>query len=193
MQKAFFALALLGLRISAEAQGTIQFSNTALPGPTPGTTYEAVIGFWSPFHSGRLPGDVGPGVITAGLFREHSNTPLGTTTFFSGTGVEAAFNYMFNTEPEISVPGISPGQTGRFYVGVWWTSQGSFATAEWRAQSDVFTSRPLGGPNPTPSELPFTTPVTTFQSFTFFIIPEPAVSVPSLISLGALALRRCRR
>jgi hypothetical protein len=194
MKKALLTLAAFALAGSAFAQGTIQMSNSNLPGATPGTTYEAVITL-GPGLNGQFPGDAGAGAYTAALFLDGSTTPLAgsSTTFFAGTGAEQPFNYIFNSEPQVTVSGINPGQTGQFYVGAWRTSDGTFANAVATGasgRSATFTSRPLGGPNPTPGELPFTTPVTTFQGFQITLVPEPTTMALGLIGLGALALRR---
>jgi len=183
MKKALFTLAAFALAGSAFAQGKITLSNTELPNATGGGTYDAVITL-APALGGGFPG----AGYTAGLFLEGTTTPLATTTFFNGTGAEAQFNYVFNTNPEVTVPGVQPGSTARFFVGAWRTDQGSFASASARGQSEVFTSRPLGGPNPTPGELPFTPPPTTFQGFQ--IVPEPSTLALGAIGLGALMLRR---
>lgn len=179
-----FAVASL-LCASAFAQGRITFSNTDLPNPSGGGTYNAVITF-----GGNLPPELRDyRFFTAGLFQEGSTTALVSTPFFNGTGEDAQFNWMFLNNPEAVVPNVPPGQTARLWVGIWHNSSATYDGAPWRAPSEVFTSRPLGGPNPTPGEPAFFTPVTTFTGFQAFV-PEPTITSFAVIGLGALALRR---
>lgn len=185
MNKHLSLLAVSLLSVSAFAQGRITLSNTDLPNPSGGGTYNAVI---------QIAPNLGEFTSyqnwTAGLFQEGSLVPLGSTPFFNGTGADAQFNWMFLNNPEVVVPNVMPGQTARLFVGVWHNST-TFegAPVYLRGQSDVFTSRPLGGPNPVPGEPAFFTPVTTFQGFTL-LVPEPTTTALALIGGAALLLRR---
>jgi hypothetical protein len=186
--KAILTLGLLAMSLPAFGQGKILLTNTDLPNPAGGGTYNAVI----TLHP-VIGGPVGPGgAYSVALFQEGSTTPLAgsITSFFNGSGADAQFNWIIDPTPEVTVTGVAPGEVGNFFVGAWLTSQGAYSTATWRGQSAVFTSRPLGGPNPTQGELPFTTPPTTFQGFE--PVPEPGATALALLGLGVLLARRRR-
>lgn len=190
--KAHLLLATLAVGVSAFAQGTIQLSNAYLPNPTGGGTYEARIElnfvYGEPY---RYPGDGGAGYWIAGLFLAGSTTPLGTTTFYSGTGENSQYNWMFAENPVVEVPGHPPGSSPSLFVGVWRASDGlrnALAGGPF-GTSPFFTSGPLGGPNPIGAP-PFVPPVTTFQPFSITYVPEPSVSALGLFALAAALLRK---
>lgn len=201
----FLALGAFLMALPNAGQGRIILENASLPNPS-GGLYDAPItltvgeldlegNLLRTYYRGLGSG------FSAGLFLEGSETPLVTTEFVTEFGPE--YYWMFREPREVQVPGTAPGQTARLFVGAWRTSDGSFANSRatgMSGMSAVFTSAPLGGPNPAPGEPPFITPSTTFQGFwmgplsspaVFEIVPEPTGI--SLFFFGAaltLAVRR---
>jgi hypothetical protein len=184
MKKALLTLAALAMASSAYAQGTIAFFNNNLTGPN--GTYRA--GIFRDNGDGIVGNStIGAGAgFTVGLFlASNLTTPLATTTFRTTTAQEVFFE-----NKEVAVPGVQPGQTASFVVRAW--DGASFDAATTQRGEQAFTSRALGGPNPQPGELPFTSPDMGpgFTGFEMRPVPEPSTIALGAIGIGALLLRR---
>lgn len=182
MKKALIALAL-AVASSTYGQGIITFFNNNLTGPS--GVYRAGI-----FRAESTPENtIGAGAgYTAGLFlASNLNTPLATTTFRITTAQE-----VFATSQDVVIPGVSPGQTANLVVRAWQSASGSYANSVERGEQ-AFTSRPLGGPNPDPTQPAIPQP-DMGPGFTGFVmtIPEPSTIALATLSVGALLLRRLK-
>jgi hypothetical protein len=181
MKKAIMTLAVVAIVGSAYAQGTILFSNADLTGPS--GLYNASIYYWD------KPAD---STFTVGLFLGH--TLLATDVFFDDvTGL-----FLGTGEPVV-VPGFTTGSTPTLTVRIWETSAGSFdaaLTGNWKSGEGSFTTRPLGGPNPSGPPTPpvdmgnFGNPITGIG---FVVVPEPSTYALGIAGLGALAMKRRRK
>lgn len=203
MKKATLCILAASVVLEVRAQGTIEFTNFDLP-LQGGGTYNALISVRVVrVDQNQVVIDgydrYGGPELTVGLFLEGDPNPLATTPFLTEFGSE--YYWMFREAQQVVVPGVLPGATAQFVVRAWRTSAGSYlASPELMGQSATFTSRPLGGPNPTIGELPFTTPVTRFEGFRvggphpggylIEVVPEPTFAGAGMAGGLWLMIRR---
>jgi hypothetical protein len=182
MKKALLTLAAVAMAGSAYAQGTILFSNADLTGPT--GTYNAII---------KMPDGVAnaDSSFSVGLFL--GATQLATDTIFGTTGL------FLGSGDAVVVPGNNTGSTPTLTVKAWETSAGSYDAAVTgnKIRGELsFTTRALGGPNPSgPATVPadmgnFGNPATGIG---FVMVPEPSTYALGIAGLGALAMMRRRK
>jgi len=198
MKKALLILAAVVASATAFAQGTITLANANMAtGLAQGGVYRVDI----------LQPDATTGAganFTAGLFLQGSTTPLATIGFRTTTsqGVFA------NLSTDVTVPGIQPGSTANLQLKAWEIAAGSWeaATIKTPAGAGLFTSQPLGGPNPVPGQPAFTSPTLTgLQGFptpgtiapgaqlSIVMVPEPGTIALGVLGVGSLLLMRRRK
>jgi len=196
MKKALLTLAALTVASSAFAQGTINFFNNNLTGPS--GTYRAgvfrdnepaVIGDNKNIADPANQPLVGAGAgFTVGLFlASNLSTPLATTTFRTANN----FEVFAATIPDVAVTGVPAGSTANLVVRAWETAAGSYDASTHRGEF-AFTSRALGGPNPDPTQPAIPSPDLGpgFTGFEMDIVPEPSTFALGALGIGALLLRR---
>jgi hypothetical protein len=198
MKKALLTLAAVAMASSAFAQGTITFYNNNIVNPATGATY--VAGIWADNGDGisgnsTVGGGTIAGGVTVGLFLASDlNTPLATTTLRTASRQE-----VFAGTQDVTLTGTTPNSPANLVIRAWSTAAGSFANAqvtqgmEWGEQA--FTSKPLGGINPTPPPPSYTAPdIAPFTGFELTTtVPEPSTIALSVLGIGALALARRRK
>lgn len=210
MKKLALTTIALALAVSAFAQGTIAINNRvagSFLAPVYGVIPEAPaeqrqgqssIGIPSGTTSyGSAPLLSGTG-FTFALFGGPSAGNLqfaGLTTFRTGTGA----GYTIAGSPTVMIQGVPAGSTAQLQVRAWdnrggtilsWEQALSSGTAS--GQSAIFTSRPLGGIDPTGGiVLP---PDALYGMQSFNLVPEPSTIALSILGgIGALVLFRRRK
>jgi len=177
MKKLLIALAAVMITAATYGQGQVVFANRVVG------TFDAPV---TVEGSNPLRGP-GSG-FSAQLYLVGAGgalTPLTPIQTFrdAGTGT-AAIADRYWPQTTVDVPGVASGATANFRVRAWQTSLGTYDTAaNARGQSADFAVAVGGGTLP-PANL------TTLQSFTVSIVPEPSVIALGVLGASALLLRR---
>jgi hypothetical protein len=197
MKKALLLLAAVAMAAPAvfAADGSITFYNRnyqnaqggnmdGLTGTTGGVVLDTPTGVGA--------GTLGAGVITVGIFKVGSETPLATQTLRTAP---AGFQSVFAAAGDIVVTGSPVNTTAQLFLRGWVTADGSFAASRaaghYAGESATFTSLALGGnnaPNPDVTALGLT-------GFTGLVltVPEPSTYALAFTGIGALAMMARRR
>ena len=178
MKKLLIALAAVMITAATYGQGQVVFANRV-----------GAAGLDAPVTVLGSNPSVGPGATwSAQLYLSSggSLTALTPASTFraAGTGAAAtADRYWVNQT--VDVPGVASGGNATFVVRAWQTSLGSYDAAVGKAwgESAPFTVSVGGGTLP-PANL------TTLQSFTVQVVPEPSVIALGVLGAAALLLRR---